>query len=169
MASSSLDTSSAMSTLHRRQPLVWLTTLALAALPASALPRAGGQPERQAQEGQVPQVAGELKAGAPITGAGMACGHAPTPFQPHDLAPAKGLRITLRPHGDTVTLQLFSQLGRLTPVMKPLRTGEGWETKAIPFAGLEGFTPSEATALLFVASGKPRTFQFEVAGIEWLR
>lgn len=130
---------------------------------------ADGQPDGQAHDRQVLQVSGELKPGAPVTWAGIAYYPAPTPFQPHDLAPAKGLRITLRTHGDTVTLQLFSQLGRFTPVMKPLRTGEGWETLEIPFASLEGFTPSEATALLFVASGKPRTFQFEVAGIEWLR
>ncbi|TXH33736.1 MAG: amidohydrolase [Burkholderiaceae bacterium] len=115
------------------------------------------------------EVSGELKPGAPMTWAGLAHYPAPSPFQPRDLSPAKGLRVTLRTHGDTVMAQFFSRLGSFTPEMQPLKTGEEWQTFDLPFSSLPGFSPSEATALLFVVSGKPRTFRFEIRAIEWLR
>ena len=50
--------------------------------------------------------------------------------------------------------QFFSRLGSFTPEMQPSRPAR-WQTFDLPFSSLPGFAPSEATALLFVVSGKP--------------
>ncbi len=112
---------------------------------------------------------GEIKSTFVAPWAGISFSPGTQPFQPGNIAAAKGLRLQVRGEGKSFAVMGFSTAGGPLPSVTALPVTKDWHEVTVKFADLKGFEPANATLLLIGATQQAGPFTLEIADVRLVK
>jgi ABC-type multidrug transport system permease subunit len=115
------------------------------------------------------EIDGRIARGSSYPWAGAIFFPGSRPFAPANLSSNQALTFWAKGDGKIYSVMIFSPELGLIPAAVSFAADRNWKRYSLPLAEFHGVDPSQVSAILFSATLPPRTFEFQIDGVELTR